>query len=95
MSMEIKVNIIIPVYNAEKYIKRCVQSILNQKYDNWNILLVDDGSTDGSGEICNLLSENDERISAIHQDNAGVSAARNFGIDYYIKKKRLWLYCFS
>lgn len=75
-----KYSIIIPVYNVEKYIKKCVQSVLEQTYSDFEILLVDDGSTDNSPAICDELSEKDERIKVIHKQNGGVSFARNEGI---------------
>lgn len=74
-----KVSIIVPAYNIEKYIKRCIDSILLQTYDNWELILVDDGSTDLTGEICDSFSKQDERIIVIHKNNKGVSAARNDG----------------
>lgn len=78
--MSALVSIIIPVYNLENYIENCLKSILNQTYDNLEIICVDDGSKDKSGEIICSLSEKDKRIFYIRQDNAGVSAARNNGL---------------
>lgn len=75
-----KVSIIIPVYNVEKYIEKSLNSICEQDYDNLQIILVDDGSTDKSGEICDFYAKKDERIVVIHQDNSGVSNARNNGL---------------
>lgn len=75
------VSIIIPVYNVEKYIEKCVNSLLDQTYDNIEILLINDGSTDNSGNICDSLAKKDIRIRVIHQMNAGVSNARNTGLD--------------
>ena len=77
---EEKISIIIPVYNVEKYLRKCVQSILNQTYSNLEILLIDDGSTDESGRICEELNKNDSRIKVLHKKNGGVSSARNLGI---------------
>ena len=77
---KIKVSIIIPVYNVEKYLEECVNSILNQKIKNYEIILVDDGSTDSSGEICDKMSANNQEITVIHQKNQGLSEARNSGI---------------
>lgn len=73
-------SIIIPVFNAENYIKRCVDCIINQSFEKWELLLVDDGSTDESGKICDEYHYKDERIKVFHQKNAGASAARNIGI---------------
>lgn len=74
------VSIIVPVYNAEKYIPNCVNSILNQSYKDLELILVNDGSTDQSGEICEELARKDSRVKVFHQANSGPSAARNFGI---------------
>ena len=71
---------IIPVFNVENYIIQCVESIINQTYNNFEIILIDDGSTDNSGYLCDELKLRDERISVIHQPNQGSSAARNSGI---------------
>lgn len=75
-----QISIIIPVYNAEKYIKKCIDSILEQTLRNIEIILVNDGSTDKSEEICRAYEQKDNRIKVISQDNKGVSAARNCGI---------------
>ena len=75
------ISVIVPVYNTEKYLYRCVESICNQTYRNLEIILVDDGSTDGSGAICDQLSGEDDRIRVIHKENEGASAARNTGLD--------------
>ncbi|MBO7344632.1 MAG: glycosyltransferase [Clostridia bacterium] len=72
-----KVSIIIPIYQAEKYLKDCLDSILNQTYKNIEVILVDDGSKDNSLAICNHYKEKDERVVIISQENGGVSAARN------------------
>ena len=74
------VSIIVPVYNVDKYLERCIQSLINQTYTNIQILLVDDGSTDNSGEICDKYAKIDRRICTIHKKNEGVSEARNVGI---------------
>lgn len=79
--MEGLVSVIVPVYNVEPYLEQCVESILAQTYENLEIILVDDGSTDKSGEICDRYAEKDSRIRVIHQENAGVSVARNTGLD--------------
>lgn len=76
-----KVTMVIPVYNVEKYLDRCMASVLGQTYKNLEIILVDDGSTDGSGEKCDKYKEKDSRIKVIHQENAGLSAARNAALD--------------
>lgn len=75
------ISVIIPVYNIEKYIFKCLSSVASQKYTNLEIIVVDDGSTDNSGEICDMFAAGDNRIKIIHQKNAGLSAARNAGID--------------
>lgn len=75
------IDIIVPVYNAEKYITYCIESILNQTYQDYNLILVDDGSTDHSGEICDKYAAKDGRVLVIHKKNQGVSAARNSGIE--------------
>lgn len=76
----IKVSIIIPVYKAEKNISRCIDSILKQSYENLEVILIDDGSPDDSGKICDKYSEIDKRIKVIHKKNGGVSSARNAGL---------------
>ena len=76
-----KISVIIPVYNVEKYLKRCLDSVINQTYKNLEIILVDDGSTDNSGKICDEYAKNDKRIIVIHKENGGVSVARNIGLD--------------
>lgn len=78
--MEELVSVVVPVYNVEKYINKCIDSIINQTYKNLEIFLIDDGSTDNSGRICDECAEKDERINVIHKKNGGVSSARNFGI---------------
>ena len=74
------ISVIIPVYNAEQYLDDCVKSVLEQSYTNVSVILVDDGSTDGSGDICNSFSSN-SKVKVIHTENRGVSCARNTGID--------------
>ena len=76
-----KISVIIPVYNAEKYLKRCVDSVREQTYSNLEIILVDDGSPDGCPEMCDGFVAADARIKVIHKENAGVAAARNTGLD--------------
>lgn len=75
------ISVIMPVYNAEKYLSVTIKSILNQTYHNLQLILVDDGSTDGSGDICDKYANKDKRVTVIHKENAGVSSARNRGID--------------
>lgn len=74
------ISIIVPVYNCSKYLPRCIESILEQTYTNLQIILIDDGSIDNSGKICDEYAKKDYRIKVIHQANAGVSAARNAGL---------------
>lgn len=74
------ISIIIPIYNAENTLARCIDSILNQTFHNWELLLIDDGSTDKSGEICDKYAEKDSRVKVFHKKNEGVSATRNLGI---------------
>ena len=74
--------VVIPVYNVEKYLKRCIESILIQEWKNYDILLVDDGSTDNSPQICDDYAKAYEFISVIHKKNGGLSAARNTGISH-------------
>ena len=76
-----KVSLIIPIYNGEDFLKGCIESILAQTYRNIEIILVNDGSTDNSGKICEYYSKLDNRIKVIHKENGGQSEARNFGID--------------
>ena len=75
------ISIIVPVYNPGKYLRRCIESLINQTYSNIEVLLVDDGSSDGSDEICEEYKNSDSRISVIHQTNSGVSIARNRALD--------------
>ena len=79
--MDNLVSIVIPVYNVEKYIRECLDSVINQTYKNLQIILVDDGSTDNSSKICDEYAEKDNRITVIHQKNAGAGAAKNTGLD--------------
>ena len=79
--MSVDVSIIMPVYNAEEFLQRGIGSIMNQSFSNWELLCVDDGSTDSSAGILSSLSGNDERIKVIRQTNAGVSAARNAALE--------------
>ena len=79
--MDKLISIIIPVYNVSKYLDKCVKSILLQTYSNLEIILVNDGSTDGSGVLCDELKKTDKRICVIHKPNGGLSDARNAGLD--------------
>lgn len=76
-----KISVIVPVYNAESTIRRCVDSILAQTFTDFECLLIDDGSKDQSGEICDEYAEKDRRIRVFHKENGGVSSARNMGLD--------------
>lgn len=75
------ISVIIPVYNVEMYLSRCVESVLQQTYSNLEIILVDDGSTDHCGEICDSFSKLDRRVKVIHKENGGLSSARNAGLE--------------
>lgn len=75
------ITIIVPVYNVECYLEKCVRSILEQSYPVLEVLLVDDGSTDGSGELCDYLTSKNDRVRTVHKENAGLGFARNTGID--------------
>ena len=75
------ISVIVPVYNAEKYLPRCIESVLAQTFVDWEMLLIDDGSTDASGSICDEYAAKDERIRVFHKENGGVSSARNLGLD--------------
>ena len=75
------ISVIVPVYNVEKYLRKCVDSIINQTYKNLEIILVDDGSPDKSGDVCDEYAKQDSRIRVIHKTNGGLSDARNTGLD--------------
>ena len=74
------ITVVIPVYNVEKYLKKCVDSVEKQTYKNFEVILVDDGSTDSSGELCDALAKENDNIRVIHQENKGLGGARNTGI---------------
>lgn len=78
-----KISIIIPVYNVEPYVRRCLDSVINQTYTNLEILLIDDGSTDNGGKICDEYAEKDNRIKIFHKPNGGVASARNIGLNNF------------
>ena len=81
-----KISVIVPVYKVEKYINRCINSILKQSFDDFELLLVDDGSPDNCGEICDQYQKNDKRVRVFHQKNQGQSAARNTALNWLFKE---------
>lgn len=81
MKNQALISVIIPVYNVERYLRECVDSVINQTYKNLDIILVDDGSTDSSGQICDEYAKRDDRITVIHKTNSGLSDARNNGLE--------------
>lgn len=81
MDHQVKISVVIPVYNVEAYLRECVDSVLAQTLQDYEIILVDDGATDSSGAICDEYARQDARIRVIHQPNGGLSAARNTGLD--------------
>lgn len=88
------ISVIVPVYNVEQYIKRCVDSILKQTFTDFELILIDDGSPDQCSKICDNYALEDSRVKVIHQKNGGLSAARNTGIDYvFANSNSEWL-CF-
>ena len=104
--MNPKISVIVPVYNAEKYLNRCIDSILVQTFTDFELLLINDGSKDKSGEICDEYSKKDIRVKVFHKENGGASSARNVGLDNargeYICfcdaddfVDKTWLLCFS
>ena len=76
----VKISVVIPVYNVEKYLQECVNSVLRQTYTDFEVILVDDGSTDSGGRICDDYAQKDPRVRVIHQANGGLSVARNTGL---------------
>ena len=84
-----EIDVIVPVYQAEKTLEACVESVRSQSYDDWNLILIDDGSRDASPALCDALAEKDERIRVVHQPNGGVSAARNRGLQ---EVRSPWVY---
>jgi glycosyltransferase involved in cell wall biosynthesis len=81
MEKTAKVTVIVPVYNVEKYLRKCLNSLINQTYKNLEIIVINDGSTDNSADICDEFAVKDSRVLVIHQKNSGVSVARNVGLD--------------
>lgn len=77
-----KISVIVPVYNAEQYLPRCIDSILSQTFTDFELLMIDDGSTDNSGEICDEYEKKDDRIRVFHKENEGISVTREFGINH-------------
>lgn len=80
------ISVIIPVYKCEKYLSKCIESVLNQTFSDFQLILVDDGSPDNSGKICDEYAKKDARIKVVHKENGGVSSARNVGLDIAIGK---------
>lgn len=88
-----EISVIVPVYNAEKFLGRCIESVLNQTFVDLELILVDDGSPDGSGAICDAYAQKDNRIHVIHQKNAGVCIARNNALDWvYTNSGSQWIF---
>ncbi len=81
MNRDTKISVIVPVYNVEEYLARCVDSVLAQTYENLEVILVDDGATDTSGTICDDFAAKDSRVKVIHKENGGLSSARNTGLE--------------
>lgn len=81
MDSKLNITVIVPVYNVKRYLEQCVGSILGQSYPVFEVLLVDDGSADGSGELCERLAADDARVHVVHKENAGLGFARNTGLD--------------
>ena len=79
--MDDLISIIVPIYNIERYVHRCIDSIIDQTYKNLEIILIDDGSSDSSGLVCDSYAKKDDRIKVIHKENAGLGFARNSGLD--------------
>lgn len=85
-----KISVIVPVYKVEPFLQRCVDSILAQTYAEFELILVDDGSPDSCGDMCDCYADRDSRVHVIHQENGGLSAARNTGIDYAVTNGSQW-----
>ena len=89
------ISIIVPVYNSEEFLHRCIDSILEQTYENLELLLINDGSKDSSGEICDEYARKDSRVRVFHKENGGVSSARNVGLDNATRLCGLYAICFE
>ena len=76
-----EVSVVIPVYNKEEYVEQCLRSVLAQQFDGFEVIAVDDGSTDGSGAVCDRLAASDARLRVVHTPNGGVTAARRRGVE--------------
>ena len=76
-----EISVIIPVYNKAQYVAKCLKDILTQDFDNFEVIVVEDGSTDGSGDICDQMAEGEPRLRVVHKDNGGVTAARRRGVE--------------
>ena len=84
-------SVIVPVYNVEKYLSECVDSILSQTFTNFELILVNDGSKDGSGAICDAYAQKDGRVKVIHKENGGQSSARNCGVEVATGKYAIFI----
>ena len=82
MSKQLPVSVIVPVFNVKDYVAEALESVLSQTHTNLELIVVDDGSTDGSGEICDDFASRDPRVKVFHQENSGISTARNTGLDH-------------
>ena len=89
--MAAEISVIIPVYNTEKYVEECIESVLAQTYTDFELILIDDGSEDNSREICREMGRKDDRIRLIQMEHRGVSAARNAGMDAAVGKYLFFL----
>lgn len=92
--MPTKISIIIPVYNTELYLRDCLNSVLAQTFKDFDVVLIDDGSTDGSDAICDKYADMDDRITVIHQNNMGQATARNIGLDWMFQNSKSQWVCF-
>lgn len=92
--MDRRISVIVPVYKVETYLRRCVDSVLHQSFSDFELILVDDGSPDGCGAICDAYAREDARVRVIHRENGGLSAARNTGIDWAMSESDSRYLCF-